>query len=151
MESAKAKNPVGGDDEEMSVGIECYANSASGFQAILKERYTDFIVNEIGLDGEVVHLTSLDAAVDEEIDSKEQEKRQKTTVQPSVTQDVPADPTAQERDARAPRDDVEKAPAAAAATPSETQGEGHSERDWPGRRSGPPHVLGRGGRRRDRQ
>jgi tRNA pseudouridine13 synthase len=37
---------------------------------------------------------------------------------------VPADPTAQERDARAPRDDVEKAPAAAAATPSETQGEG---------------------------
>jgi tRNA pseudouridine13 synthase len=124
MESAKAKNPVGGDDEEVSVGIECYANSASGFQAILKERYTDFIVNEIGLDGEVVHLTSLDAAVDEEIDSKEQEKRQKTTVQPSVTQDVPADPTAQERDARAPRDDVEKAPAAAAATPSETQGEG---------------------------
>ena len=124
MESAKAKNPVGGDDEEVSVGIECYANSASGFQAILKERYTDFIVNEIGLDGQVVHLTSLDAAVDEEIDSKEQEKRQKTTVQPSVTQDVPADPTAQERDARAPRDDVEKAPAAAAATPSETQGEG---------------------------
>ena len=45
MESAKAKNPVGGDDEEVSVGIECYANSASGFQAILKERYTDFIVN----------------------------------------------------------------------------------------------------------
>ena len=59
----------------------------SGFQAILKERYTDFIVNEIGLDGEVVHLTSLDAAVDEEIDSREQEKRQKTIVQLRATQE----------------------------------------------------------------
>ena len=113
MESAKGANAVG-DDEEAAVGIECYANSASGFQAILKERYTDFIVNEIGLDGEVVHLTSLDAAVDEEIDSREQEKRQKTIVQLNATQEEPDDHSDRQLD------DGKKAPAAAAAT----QGEG---------------------------
>lgn len=117
MESAKGANAVG-DDEETAVGIECYANTASGFQAILKERYTDFIVNEIGLDGEVVHLTSLDAAVDEEIDSREQEKRQKTIVQLSATQEEPDDHSDRQLE------DGKKAPAAAAATPSETQGEG---------------------------
>ena len=117
MESAKEANTVG-DDEETAVGIECYANSASGFQAILKERYTDFIVNEIGLDGEVVHLTSLDAAVDEEIDSREQQKRQKAIVQLSATQEEPDDHSDRQLD------DGKKAPAAAAATPSETQGEG---------------------------
>ena len=117
MESAKGANTVV-DDEEKAVGIECYANTASGFQAILKERYTDFIVNEIGLDGEVVHLTSLDAAVDEEIDSREQEKRQKTIVQLSATQEEPDDHSDRQLD------DGKKAPAAAAATPSETQGEG---------------------------
>lgn len=29
-----------------------------GFTGVLKQRYTDFLVNEIGLDGEVVHLRS---------------------------------------------------------------------------------------------
>lgn len=59
------------------MGIECNANSADGFRAILKERFTDFVVNEIGLDGEVVHLTSLEASVDDEIDEREQAKRLK--------------------------------------------------------------------------
>ena len=63
--------------EEASVGIECNANSAEGFRAILKERYTDFVVNEIDQDGEVVHLTTLDASIDDEIDEIEQQKRQK--------------------------------------------------------------------------
>ena len=63
--------------EEASVGIECNANSAEGFRAILKERYTDFVVNEIDQDGEVVHLTTLDASIDDEIDEMEQQKRQK--------------------------------------------------------------------------
>ena len=63
--------------EEASVGIECNANSAEGFRAILKERYTDFVVNEIDQDGQVVHLTTLDASIDDEIDEMEQQKRQK--------------------------------------------------------------------------
>ncbi len=63
--------------EEASVGIECNANSAEGFRAILKERYTDFVVNEIDQNGQVVHLTTLDASIDDEIDEMEQQKRQK--------------------------------------------------------------------------
>jgi len=59
------------------VGIECNANSAEGFRAILKERYTDFVVNEIDQNGQVVHLTTLDASIDDEIDEMEQQKRQK--------------------------------------------------------------------------
>ncbi len=59
------------------MGIECNANSAEGFRAILKERYTDFVVNEIDQNGQVVHLTTLDASIDDEIDEMEQQKRQK--------------------------------------------------------------------------
>jgi tRNA pseudouridine13 synthase len=68
--------------EEESVGIECNANSAEGFRAILKERFTDFVVNEIDQDGEVVHLTTLDASIDDEIDKREQQKRQKFAAPP---------------------------------------------------------------------
>ena len=70
--------------EEASVGIECNANSAQGFRAILKERYTDFVVNEIDQDGEVVHLTTLDASIDDEIDAREQQKRQKFAAPPAA-------------------------------------------------------------------
>ena len=63
--------------DEDAAGIECYANSADGFRAILKERYADFVVNEIGLDGQVVNLTRVDASLDDEIDERETQKRQK--------------------------------------------------------------------------
>ena len=71
--------------DEDAAGIECHANSADGFRAILKERYTDFVVNEIGLDGQVVHLTRVDASLDDEIDERETQKRQKLiTTSPGV-------------------------------------------------------------------
>eukprot|EP00898_Chlorokybus_atmophyticus_P005024 jgi/Chlat1/5522/Chrsp369S00409 len=47
--------------EEAAVGITCYANSLPGFRAVLKQRYADFVVNEVDRDGNVVHLTSIDA------------------------------------------------------------------------------------------
>lgn len=46
--------------EEKDVGICAYANDAPGFDAILRHRYTDFKVNEIGPDMEVAVLTSLE-------------------------------------------------------------------------------------------
>ena len=46
---------------EPQVGIKAYLNDAPGFQAILKQRYTDFIVREVGEDGEVVRLTEFEA------------------------------------------------------------------------------------------
>lgn len=64
-------------DAEFSVGIECYANSADGFRAILKERYTDFVVNEIDKAGKVVFLTCLAPTVDNEIEENERRQRQK--------------------------------------------------------------------------
>ncbi|XP_073128130.1 multisubstrate pseudouridine synthase 7 [Henckelia pumila] len=47
--------------EESDVGILCYISHLPGFRGILKHRYSDFIVNEVDLDGNIVHLTSLDA------------------------------------------------------------------------------------------
>ncbi|KAL2478601.1 Pseudouridine synthase family protein [Forsythia ovata] len=62
--------------EESDVGIFCYISKLPGFRGILKQRYSDFIVNEVGLDGNVVHLNSLE--VPPEIS---EEKTEKTPVQ----------------------------------------------------------------------
>ncbi|XP_059435871.1 multisubstrate pseudouridine synthase 7 [Corylus avellana] len=47
--------------DESDVGISCYISKLPGFRGILKQRYSDFIVNEVDMEGKVVHLTSLDA------------------------------------------------------------------------------------------
>ncbi|XP_039067891.1 LOW QUALITY PROTEIN: multisubstrate pseudouridine synthase 7-like [Hibiscus syriacus] len=46
---------------ESNVGILCFISNLPGFRGILKQRYSDFIVNEVNNEGNVVHLTSLDA------------------------------------------------------------------------------------------
>ncbi|KAH7298366.1 hypothetical protein KP509_25G039600 [Ceratopteris richardii] len=58
--------------EEEQVGITCYANSARGFSGIVKQRYSDFIVNEIDSEGNVVHLTSLNLS-EEVLESQNEE------------------------------------------------------------------------------
>ncbi|XP_031094995.1 multisubstrate pseudouridine synthase 7 [Ipomoea triloba] len=58
--SAEVMNPM----DESDVGISCYISHLPGFRGILKQRYSDFIVNEVDLDGNVVHLTSLDAPLE---------------------------------------------------------------------------------------
>ncbi|XP_051146896.1 multisubstrate pseudouridine synthase 7 isoform X1 [Andrographis paniculata] len=57
--------------EESDVGILCYISSGPGFRGILKQRYSDFIVNEVDLDGNIVHLTSLEAPSEVVEDKKE--------------------------------------------------------------------------------
>lgn len=47
--------------EESDVGIACYISDLPGFRGILKQRYADFIVNEVDLEGNVVRLTTLEA------------------------------------------------------------------------------------------
>ncbi|TKY61401.1 Multisubstrate pseudouridine synthase 7 [Spatholobus suberectus] len=47
--------------EEHDVGISCFISDLPGFRGILKQRYSDFIVNEVDGDGTVVQLSSLDA------------------------------------------------------------------------------------------
>ncbi|XP_057871903.2 multisubstrate pseudouridine synthase 7 [Cryptomeria japonica] len=51
--------------EEADVGILYYTSNLPGFRGVLKQRYTDFIVNEVDCNGKVIHLTSLDAPVEE--------------------------------------------------------------------------------------
>uniref|UniRef100_A0A6N2KU39 TRUD domain-containing protein n=1 Tax=Salix viminalis TaxID=40686 RepID=A0A6N2KU39_SALVM len=46
--------------EEPDVGILCYISQLPGFRGILKQRYADFIVNEVDTDGNVVQLTCLE-------------------------------------------------------------------------------------------
>ncbi|XP_010550930.1 PREDICTED: multisubstrate pseudouridine synthase 7 [Tarenaya hassleriana] len=58
--------------EESDVGISCFISQLPGFRGILKQRYSDFIVNEADMDGNVVHLTSLD--VPPEMDVKEEKE-----------------------------------------------------------------------------
>ena len=43
---------------ELDCGISEYIGSHSGFSGILKQRYSDFLVNERDLEGNTVHLTS---------------------------------------------------------------------------------------------
>jgi tRNA pseudouridine13 synthase len=48
-------------EREIRAGITEYVCPDNlGFTGVLKQRYTDFLVNEIGLDGRVLHLTSTD-------------------------------------------------------------------------------------------
>ena len=42
---------------EPDVGIRLFTSTCKGFSGILKQRYSDFIVNEIDLKGNVVELT----------------------------------------------------------------------------------------------
>ncbi|XP_037692371.1 pseudouridylate synthase 7 homolog isoform X3 [Choloepus didactylus] len=56
---------------ELDVGITKFVSSHQGFSGILKERYSDFVVHEIGKDGRISHLDDLSVPVDEEVDPSE--------------------------------------------------------------------------------
>ena len=47
---------------ETSVGISTYANNAPGFEGIMKQRYSDFVVREVGIDGKVTALENISPA-----------------------------------------------------------------------------------------
>nr|CAB3455054.1 unnamed protein product [Digitaria exilis] len=46
--------------DEPDVGISHFASSVPGFRGALKQRYSDFVVHEVALDGALVRLTSFD-------------------------------------------------------------------------------------------
>lgn len=47
-------------EQERAVGITAYVSpEAPGFSCIFKQRYTDFLVNEIATNGQVLHLTEI--------------------------------------------------------------------------------------------
>lgn len=85
--NSSAQLQVGGiqrNDQEHAVGITAYVSpDVPGFNCIIKHRYTDFIVNEILPNGQVLHLTSLSAA-------RKGQKQEKDGVVNGTT-DVPGD------------------------------------------------------------
>ena len=59
---------------ETNVGIDCYVHpETSGFRGLVKERYSDFLVHELDLEGNVVQLTNLQAL--EVFDETEQKEK----------------------------------------------------------------------------
>ncbi|XP_053874221.1 pseudouridylate synthase 7 homolog isoform X1 [Malaclemys terrapin pileata] len=56
---------------ELDVGITKFVSSHKGFSGILKERYSDFVVHEIGKDGRISHLDDFSVPVDDEDPSEE--------------------------------------------------------------------------------
>ncbi|KAL3516315.1 hypothetical protein ACH5RR_023217 [Cinchona calisaya] len=69
--------------DESDVGILCYLSQLPGFRGILKQRYSDFIVNEVDLEGNVVHLTSLETPAE-----LAEEKEVLLTKQPNKSDDA---------------------------------------------------------------
>ncbi|XP_075768170.1 pseudouridylate synthase 7 homolog isoform X2 [Pelodiscus sinensis] len=56
---------------ELDVGITKFVSSHKGFSGILKERYSDFVVHEIGKNGCISHLDDFSVPVDVEDTSEE--------------------------------------------------------------------------------
>ena len=68
-QSKKSKNSVTPSPNkprlmEKDVGITEYISSHEGFGGIIKQRFSDFHVNEITIDGSIVKLTNLEPPVD---------------------------------------------------------------------------------------
>lgn len=64
-------------ERELRAGITEYVCADNqGFRGVLKQRYTDFLVNEIGLDGEVVRLRSVGAGGKSKGKKKGEEKKE---------------------------------------------------------------------------
>lgn len=82
---------------EKSVGISVYFDSSSppGFSAVVKARYSDFLVHEVALDGQVALLTTLDVP---------KVKEKEGTNEPSNSQDGPAT-TNDTKDADLPKEE----------------------------------------------
>lgn len=67
------------DNVEKAMGIEAYASpDAPGFAAVSKARYSDFVVHEVDVDGNVSRLESLENnLVDAEEAAQEEAKKKK--------------------------------------------------------------------------
>ncbi|XP_056429513.1 pseudouridylate synthase 7 homolog isoform X2 [Hyla sarda] len=56
---------------EVDVGITKFVSIHEGFSGILKERYSDFVVHEIGKDGKIIYLNDLSVPADNEDPSED--------------------------------------------------------------------------------
>lgn len=82
----RTENSVETDTEkEMRLGITAFTNRAiGGFSGILKQRYTDFLVNEILLSGQVLHLENI-AGSEKDVDGNSKIASPSAKIEPVVT------------------------------------------------------------------
>jgi tRNA pseudouridine13 synthase len=73
------------DETEKSLGISVYMSQSQPFSAVVKARYSDFVVHEVGLDGTIARLTS--RKIPEEMKDPKPEEDEEAKV------DVPAPST----------------------------------------------------------
>ena len=90
-------------EKERRVGITAYVNpAADGFSGVLKQRYTDFLVNEVLPDGRVLHLENLSPRkvkkdVEEVVKQAEQVKQEPATVKTVKEEPLKEEPTKEEQ------------------------------------------------------
>jgi len=58
------------DDAERKLGISAYCSPHEGFGAVVKARYSDFVVHEVGLNGKIARLESLETPQQNDTASK---------------------------------------------------------------------------------
>lgn len=81
---------------EKDVGITEYLGHHTGFQGSLKQRYTDFLVNEISSNGKVLHVEHVPVQVDTVKEKKPANtNREDPSKQPSEGKLIVADPEAE--------------------------------------------------------
>jgi tRNA pseudouridine13 synthase len=106
-------------EREVRAGITEYVCPDNlGFTGVLKQRYTDFLVNEIGLDGQVLHLKSTDVPQKE---SKKVQAKQSNGPAPKKEQPAEAKVVVREENGDAPMPDVVIAEAGAQSAPVKTE------------------------------
>ncbi|KAF2861408.1 tRNA pseudouridine synthase D [Piedraia hortae CBS 480.64] len=83
--SKRVRSDATVNDAEETVGITAYVSpDVQEFTCVFKQRYTDFLVNEISTDGSVLHLTDLSvprSRVNEKANGKEKIEQQKELVE----------------------------------------------------------------------
>lgn len=87
LTTAHATSLADFDEIEKQLGIsEFMSPSVPGFSAVVKARYSDFVVHEVGLDGSIARLTNRDIpATREDISTKEDTKPKEPAESLSVT------------------------------------------------------------------
>ncbi|KAH9507458.1 multisubstrate pseudouridine synthase 7 [Bulinus truncatus] len=73
---------------ELQAGITEYFSDHEGFNAVIKQRFSDFIVNEVDLDGNVIHLTNLQIPEDDKHEENLTETFEITTNCPEITEEI---------------------------------------------------------------
>jgi hypothetical protein len=115
-------------DREVRAGITEYVCPDNlGFTGVLKQRYTDFLVNEIGLDGQVLHLKSTDVPQkkgenDESAKATNGTEKEKAEPEKPAVEEVKKDTEMQ--DAGVEGEATLQMPAKAEEAPEETEGTG---------------------------